>query len=120
MKNSGQTLLEYAIILGVIVAGLFAMQVYLKRGLAGKIRGSADELGGGFFYSPGATTSTTTIDTETQTQSSSYVTDVTGSTDYKESVMHTTLESNRTTNRVEELSPFSAEPVRWEDESTSE
>ena len=112
MKNTAQSLIEYAIILSLIVAGLFAMQVYLKRGIAGKMKGSADELGGGFFYSPGATQSTITIDTTAKTDSSSYVTDVTGSTDYKQSEMDTTFKNSRTTNRVEELLPFSAEPAR--------
>lgn len=112
MKNSAQSLLEYAVILSLIVAGLFAMQVYLKRGISGRMKGSADELGGGLFYSPRATNSTITIDTLTQIKSSSRVEDVAGSTDYKVSTMVTNLESSRTTDRAEELLPFSAEPAR--------
>lgn len=44
-KNKAQTTLEYAILIGVIVAGLIAMQVYLKRGWQGKLRDSADNMG---------------------------------------------------------------------------
>jgi hypothetical protein len=113
MKNIAQTTIEYVVMFSLIVAALFAMQVYLKRGIAGKMRSSADEVGGGFFYSPGAMQdSTTTINTVVSTQSSSKVTDVTGSTDYKASIMDNKIKSNRTTERVEEVLPFSAEPAR--------
>ncbi|MDD5408932.1 MAG: hypothetical protein PHC71_02445 [Candidatus Omnitrophica bacterium] len=119
MKNIAQTTIEYVVMFSLIVAALFAMQVYLKRGIAGRMRSSADELGGGAFYSPGAMQdSATTINTTVSTQSSSKVTDVPetpgvpDSTDYKLSIMDTTLKSNRTTDRVEEVLPFSAEPAR--------
>ncbi|MDD4908716.1 MAG: hypothetical protein PHJ00_06610 [Candidatus Omnitrophica bacterium] len=112
MKNTGQSLIEYAILLSLIVAALFGMQVYLKRGISGKMRSSADELSGGFFYSPGATQAATTIDTTTAITSKSYVTDVAGSTDYKVSIMESTLKSDRTANREEKTLPFSAEPMR--------
>ena len=52
-KNRAQTTLEYAILIGVIVAGLIAMQVYLKRGFQGKMKESADSMGQQF--SPGYT-----------------------------------------------------------------
>lgn len=53
-ENKAQTTLEYAILIGVIVAGLIAMQVYVKRGFQGKLRESADSMGEQF--SPGYTT----------------------------------------------------------------
>jgi len=58
-RNKAQTTLEYAILIGVIVAGLVAMQVYLKRGYQGKLKESADSMGQQF--SPGNTTSNYTI-----------------------------------------------------------
>ena len=66
--NKAQTTLEYAILIGVIVAGLIAMQVYIKRGYQGKLRESADSMGQQF--SPGNTTTNyaitnTTNSTET-------------------------------------------------------
>ncbi|MDP2941489.1 MAG: hypothetical protein Q8N85_04480 [Candidatus Omnitrophota bacterium] len=60
-KNKAQSTLEYAILIGVIVAGLIAMQVYLKRGWQGKLKESADSMGTQF--SPGHTTSNYTINT---------------------------------------------------------
>ncbi|MBL7081311.1 MAG: hypothetical protein ISS44_01920 [Candidatus Omnitrophica bacterium] len=54
-KGKGQSTLEYAILIAVIVAGLIAMQVYLKRGYQGRLRSSVDDIGE--QYSPGYTTS---------------------------------------------------------------
>ncbi len=45
MNNKGQSTIEYAIIIGLVVAGLTAMQVYIKRGIQATIRVAADELG---------------------------------------------------------------------------
>lgn len=112
MKNIAQSTIEYVVMFSLVVAALFGMQVYLKRGMSGRMKSSADEIGGGFFYSPGATHSTITIDTTTGTKSSSSVKDVAGSIDYKASTMDTNLTSSRTTSRVEEVLPFSAEPAR--------
>ena len=58
-RNKAQTTLEYAILIGVVVAGLIAMQVYLKRGYQGKLKESADSMGQQF--SPGYTTNQYTI-----------------------------------------------------------
>ncbi len=86
LNKKGQGTLEYAIIIAVVVAALIAMQVYIKRGLQGKLKQSSDEIGE--QYSPGYTTATyattsnvvstetvtagvqpTTSSTSTQTQS---------------------------------------------------
>ncbi len=40
-----QSTLEYALIIAVVVAGLVAMQIYMKRGVQGKLRESADQIG---------------------------------------------------------------------------
>lgn len=44
-NNKGQSLLEYAILLGVIVAGLLIMQAFIKRGYQGGLKESADKMG---------------------------------------------------------------------------
>jgi len=58
LNKKGQSTLEYAIIIAVVVAALLAMQVYIKRGLQGKLRQASDDIGDQF--SPGYTTGTTT------------------------------------------------------------
>ena len=67
-NKRAQTTLEYAILIGVVAAALIAMQMYLKRGYQGKIRDSADSMGGQF--SPGLTAynySTNTFSDSTET-----------------------------------------------------
>lgn len=61
LRKRGQSTLEYAVLIVVIIAALVAMQVYLKRGLQGRMRESADQIGDQF--SPGYTTSNKTIST---------------------------------------------------------
>ena len=68
LKRRAQTTLEYAVLIGVIVGGLVAMQIYLKRGWQGKLRDSADNMGGQFSpehteYS--YTTTSNTVSSET-------------------------------------------------------
>lgn len=41
----GQSTLEYAVIIVVVAAALLAMQIYMKRGVQGKMRESADSIG---------------------------------------------------------------------------
>ncbi|MCM8782804.1 MAG: hypothetical protein NC909_00180 [Candidatus Omnitrophica bacterium] len=40
-----QTLTEYAILLGIIATAIIAMQVYVKRGLQGRVKDGTDYLG---------------------------------------------------------------------------
>lgn len=44
-KNRAQSILEYAILIGVIAAALSAMQIYFRRGIQAVIRVAADEVG---------------------------------------------------------------------------
>ena len=47
-KQKGQSTLEYAMIVAVVVAGLFAMQIYMRRGVEGKLRSSTNDIGAQF------------------------------------------------------------------------
>lgn len=69
MTRQGQSSVEYALLIAVIVAALMGMQVYAKRGLSGKLRSASDSIGE--QYAPGATTGkfTTTIASNTTTTS---------------------------------------------------
>ena len=42
MTRTGQSAAEYAIVLGVVVAALVAMQVYVKRGINAQLKGGVD------------------------------------------------------------------------------
>lgn len=45
MWKKGQTTIEYAMVLIILLGVLLAMQVYVKRGLQGRWKSSIDELG---------------------------------------------------------------------------
>ena len=44
-RTRGQSILEYAFIIICFIAGLIAMQVYIKRGFQGRLRSITNELG---------------------------------------------------------------------------
>ncbi|MBU1124500.1 MAG: hypothetical protein KKC84_00565 [Candidatus Omnitrophica bacterium] len=48
LKKRGQSTLEYSIVIAVVIAALLALNVYLKRGVQGKLKDSADQIGSQF------------------------------------------------------------------------
>ena len=61
----GQSSVEYAVLIGVVVAALVSMGTYMRRGLAGRLRASSDSLGD--QYAPGRATSDLTLETLSDT-----------------------------------------------------
>ncbi len=57
--KKGQSTLEYAVVIAVVIAGLLALQHYMNRGVQGKLRQSADDIGE--QYSVGHSTRNTSI-----------------------------------------------------------
>lgn len=55
LNKRGQSILEYAILLAVILSAILIMQFYLKRSYQGRLKAEADSVGQ--QYSPGHTTS---------------------------------------------------------------
>lgn len=49
-KRKGQSLLEYALILAAIVVAIVFMQTYVRRGLQGRLKGAADDIGEQFGF----------------------------------------------------------------------
>lgn len=47
-KRKGQSTVEYALIIAVVVAGLLLMQHYVRRGYAGRLKSASDEMGDQF------------------------------------------------------------------------
>jgi hypothetical protein len=54
-NKKAQSTLEYAIIVAVVVGALLTIQIYIKRGIQGRMRSSTDNIGD--QYSAGVTTS---------------------------------------------------------------
>jgi hypothetical protein len=44
-QSFGQSVLEYTMIIAVVVLAFFAIQIYMKRGMEGRFRASADDIG---------------------------------------------------------------------------
>ena len=70
-RKRGQSTLEYALIIGVVVAALLAINVYMRKSVSGRLKQSSDDIGKPFdpegtftnaWQSAGAET-TTTIET---------------------------------------------------------
>ena len=47
-KMKGQSTLEYAILIIIIIGALLTIQVYIKRGMQGRLRSSSDDIGDQF------------------------------------------------------------------------
>jgi len=48
MRRKGQSTVEYALIIAVVLAAFLTMQHYIRRGVEGKMRDSADSIGSQF------------------------------------------------------------------------
>lgn len=63
--RKGQSTLEYALIIAVVVGGLLLMQHYVKRGYSGRLKSASDEMGEQF--DPGAYTANFTVNQSSNT-----------------------------------------------------
>ena len=64
-KKKGQSTLEYAILIIIIIGALLSIQVYIKRGVQGRLKQAADDIGDQF--SPGNTNVIKIMGTSSQT-----------------------------------------------------
>lgn len=58
-KMKGQSTLEYAVLVIIVIGALLSIQMYIKRGLQGRLRSAADDIGD--QYSAGNTNVTKTV-----------------------------------------------------------
>lgn len=112
MRNRAQSTLEYVVMIAVIAAALFAMQIYIKRGMQGRMRESADNIGQGFLYSPGATVSSSEITTTSKEKTKSYSKDNPVDSNLKVNISESSVENTRTTVRSENVLSYADEPQR--------
>jgi hypothetical protein len=52
-KIKGQSTLEYAVLIIIVIGALLTIQVYIKRGVQGRLKSATDDIGD--QYSPGNT-----------------------------------------------------------------
>jgi hypothetical protein len=54
--KQAQSILEYAILIAIVIAAVVVMQVYMKRGISGRLKDSTDRISGGESFSASNTT----------------------------------------------------------------
>jgi len=64
-RKKGQSTMEYAVLIIIIIGALLSIQVYIKRGIQGRLKGAADDIGDQF--SPGNTNFVQTMSTSSRT-----------------------------------------------------
>jgi hypothetical protein len=74
-KSKAQSMIEYSMMVACLVAALVAMQIYVKRGIQGRIRNAADEIGEQY-------STTTTTSSLIQTISNPTPVNITGKTKF--------------------------------------
>ena len=76
-RKKGQSTLEYAVLIIIIIGALLSIQVYIKRGIQGRLKGATDDIGDQF--SVGNTNVIQTMTTSSQTKDT-FTRGVSGST----------------------------------------
>ena len=80
MRNArGQSTLEYAVLVVIIIAALLSLQAYIKRGVQGRLRKSTDDIGDQ-FATTGTSTYSRTVNSSSKTHDTVSTTGVTSST----------------------------------------
>ncbi|MCP3685701.1 MAG: hypothetical protein GY861_23895 [bacterium] len=44
-KSKGQSTVEYAVLIAIVIAALISIQMYIKRGVQGRLKSAADDIG---------------------------------------------------------------------------
>ena len=60
-KKKGQSTLEYAVLIIIVIGALLSIQVYIKRGIQGRLKSSSDDIGDQFSVGNTNVTKTTTV-----------------------------------------------------------
>ena len=54
-NRTGQSAVEYAVMIAVVIAALLALNIYIKRGFMGRYRNYGDQAGSQFSFANGTT-----------------------------------------------------------------
>ena len=60
-KRKGQSTVEYVVLIIVIIGALLWIQIYIKRGIQGRLKSAADDIGDQFSVGNTNVTRTTTV-----------------------------------------------------------
>ena len=107
-QKRGQSTLEYAVLMIVIIAALISIQTYIKRGVQGRLKSASDDIGD--QYSPGNTNSLISTRTSSS-QSQRFGIDENG--DAKQGLSATSIITPETTNTMSISSIVNNEKENW-------
>jgi hypothetical protein len=99
-KMKGQSTLEYAVLIIIVIGALLSIQVYIKRGIQGRMRSATDDIGD--QYAPGNTNVIKMTITAAQTQET-----------FQDGVTSSTLLGDETTTVTSNQEIINAEQPYW-------
>ena len=100
MRNKGQSTLEYAILIIIIIGALLSIQVYIKRGVQGRLKSATDDIGDQF--SPGNTNVVKTMTTSSLSKDT-----------FKSGVTNSTLQADEVTSENTTSDIMNVEQEFW-------
>jgi len=99
-RKKGQSTVEYAILIIIIIGALLSIQIYIKRGIQGRLKSATDDIGE--QYSPGNTNYIRTV------QSSSHTNET-----FLDGVTRSELLNIETTNILTSMNIINVEQEFW-------
>jgi len=130
-NRKAQSMLEYAILLGVVISAILLMQAFVKRGVSGQLKDAADKMGDQY-----SATNTTISQDRTLTKNQDIVEETATSTDATKGIgkyvadqgeavvgtlqqgvysLNTRTGGDATTDVKQQTDSASKEIVRWDD-----
>lgn len=108
-NHRGQSTLEYAVLIVIVIAALLSIQVYIKRGVQGRLKSSADDIGDQFSVgNTNVVKATVTI--SNTTDSFGLASD---GTTIKQGLSRTSLRANEQTNTTEKSLILQQDQEYW-------
>ena len=104
-QRRGQSTLEYAVLIVVIIGALLTLQVYIKRGVQGRLKSAADDIGD--QYSDGNTNEIRTTNRVSNTEET-----------FQNGVSSSNLLSPETTNTTENSIIVNTQQEYWGSNAT--
>jgi hypothetical protein len=99
-QKRAQSTLEYAVLIIVVIGALITIQVYIKRGVQGRLRSASDDIGDQF--SPGNTNHIKTVVSKSKTKDT-----------FATGVSNSVLQGDETTNTTEKTQIVNVDTEYW-------
>lgn len=96
-ERTGQSTVEVAVLIAAVIAALLVMQVYMKRGVSGMLRRSADAIGEQYAPKDATSNVTLTVSSDVVTTSTLKLNQPVGTATADVMLTDTTINSDKTT-----------------------